>query len=1293
MSHTRRLMTSVRLLSLAVILAAPALAGPGTSNPYGGKRVLVIGIDGLRSDALQQSVLSGSTPNMAGLIANGTVTWNAYAGGDLNTSTQQPTISGPGWASILTGTWIDRHNVNGNATTAYDQPAVLGSYLVGQAPHFARLLKQSTPGAYVSSIVSWSWIEDYLVAAQPQWLDHHVKGIGSSYALRDADVATKAAAHLAAADPDVLFLHFDQVDGAGHANGFSTTVPSYMTAIANVDAHIGTVLAAINARPQIASEPWLVILTSDHGGNGSSHGGQSTEERTIPFIVSGGGVPIGVSQAAPGHVAVVPTLMRYLGAGISASWQFAQNAFVTGPTFTASNSPGGVVLNWTLPAAGIPGTTGFEIRRNGTPIATAPLSQSYFTDSSAPGGLSTYQLVFTGTAEAALPATIYVTGAGQFAWDDANPNNQWNTTDTNWSGSVAFADGSQALFSGNIGEIVTIQPVGVSPTQTTILGNGSYAFSGGPLGGTLTKGGTGILTLGSSNNLGGTTLNGGGIALGHPGALGNGALTVAATASTDTASAAMLSTVPLAASAVIPNPVALPADSTAANRTLYMNGQGNGSNTIELSGKISGGSSLTTLYLNNNQGGSFNPQFVLSNSANDFRASIRINRGGLRVVSDAALGNPSNTLTIDSNAGADLTFLNAMTFTRATSLVTSTDFDTGANAVTASGVISGGVTLTKNGSGTLTLTGSNSFSGPLNVASGSLVIGGAGTLGSGAHGTAVSIAAGTTLSHASSAAQTFSGVISGAGQITKPGSGALTLSGANTYSGGTSVSAGPNSTTTAAIRVGHNSALGTGALTLANIATFTALYNPNASQTLANAVALSSTAGLTTNLLAKNATTLQLDGAISGGSATSVLFINTDTGGGSTGLVKLTHPSNTFQGLIRINRGGLAITSDGALGNASNSIHLDIGTASQIGLRFDAPLSSARNVLLGSSKQVLDTNGNAVSLSGVISGAGQLFKSGGGSLTLSNNQTYSGITTVDTGSLMVNGSLGTSTSTVTVSAGATLGGTGSILRPVLVNGTLAPGSTSPGTLTLGNTLTLTGASRLAHRIADWNGAPGTGFDTLAANSIAITASTAARLVVTLDFTGVTGFSETNRSFPIASANSSPTGLTADNWTLQTSAFPGAGSWSLQPSGNALVATYTAVANPFVSWASAKGLSGPAAGFTADPDNDGLPNGIEFVLGSEPNPSTPGSNSVSSLPVASVSGNSLVFTFSRNDAAAAVPLSVEFASSPQGPWTTASDPLNSTISTQNGSPLDTITVTIPHGGAPNLFARLKVAASP
>lgn len=106
--------------------------------------------------------------------------------------------------------------------------------------------------------------------------------------------------------------------------------------------------------------------------------------------------------------------------------------------------------------------------------------------------------------------------------------------------------------------------------------------------------------------------------------------------------------------------------------------------------------------------------------------------------------------------------------------------------------------------------------------------------------------------------------------------------------------------------------------------------------------------------------------------------------------------------------------------------------------------------------------GTSTTFTGVINGASKLTKVGAGALTLTNANLHTGGTTVAAGTLLVTNATGSGsgTGTVTVSAAGTLGGTGGISGPVSVAGTLAPGANGIGSLTVGNTLNLTGITAI-----------------------------------------------------------------------------------------------------------------------------------------------------------------------------------------------------------------------------------------
>jgi autotransporter-associated beta strand protein len=127
-------------------------------------------------------------------------------------------------------------------------------------------------------------------------------------------------------------------------------------------------------------------------------------------------------------------------------------------------------------------------------------------------------------------------------------------------------------------------------------------------------------------------------------------------------------------------------------------------------------------------------------------------------------------------------------------------------------------------------------------------------------------------------------------------------------------------------------------------------------------------------------------------------------------------------------------------------------------------IEGAGTIALGSKNLAVGGNNLSTTFSGVLQdgGAASLFpgfgdsggsltKTGSGTLTLLGNNTYTGATTVDAGSLIVNGSIASSSLT-TVNNGGTLGGTGTVGNTqVNSGGTFAPGN-SPGTMTVAGNL-------------------------------------------------------------------------------------------------------------------------------------------------------------------------------------------------------------------------------------------------
>lgn len=292
----------VAALLAATHVAEPALSAGSPEAVHGisgetAPKVLVIGIDGLRPDALMRA----HTPNIDGLIANGAISLEARTG--------VVTVSGPGWSSFLTGVWAAKHEVTSNSFTRprYDR-----------YPHFFNRIKETRPDLVTASFVTWMPLDQYFINAD------NADFSGAFEYEADGDVRAVAAckAVLAGEDVDVVFHYFADVDVAGHEHGFHPRVEPYLAEIEEVDAQLGELLAAVRSRPTYADEDWLVLLSTDHGGTlDGSHGRDEPAHRRIPYIASGPSAVRGVIYPTPNIVDIPVAAMTHLGIEIDPAWQ------------------------------------------------------------------------------------------------------------------------------------------------------------------------------------------------------------------------------------------------------------------------------------------------------------------------------------------------------------------------------------------------------------------------------------------------------------------------------------------------------------------------------------------------------------------------------------------------------------------------------------------------------------------------------------------------------------------------------------------------------------------------------------------------------------------------------------------------------------------------------------------------------------------------------------------------------------------------------------------------------------
>ncbi|MDA9479904.1 autotransporter [Bradyrhizobium sp. CCBAU 65884] len=490
--------------------------------------------------------------------------------------------------------------------------------------------------------------------------------------------------------------------------------------------------------------------------------------------------------------------------------------------------------------------------------------------------------------------------------------------------------------------------------------------------------------------------------------------------------------------------------------------------TVNFDGSATAGSATITT----NNGATTN----FTGTSSGGSAKFITNAGGTVDISGLASGGT----TAGSIEGAGNYVLGANTLTTG-SLNTSTQVD---------GIISGTGGLTKVGTGTLTLAGTNTYAGATTISAGTLAISGFGSISSSSvvtvdttfdiSASAVPFNAITTLAGSSSGvvnmgsnglvitngSTEFAGVIQGTGGLEVFG-GTQTLSGVNSYSNATQIDAGATLALKGSGSIANSLYVGfAGAGATFDISQTTSgasvtrllSFGPN------GVVALGSKT-LTVTVGNSFGGVIQ-DGGIGGGTAGNLAI--------ASGALQQLYGINTYTGTTTIASGGeLDLIngggSDGSIATSSNVIANGVFDISALSTGTSIrSLSGSGAVNLGANTLTI-TNGNST-FAGVIDdgAAGGGLTLAGGTQTLTGINTYTGATAVNGGTLVVDGSI--LNSPVTVNAGGTLAGSGTIAGVGVNGGTLAPGSAaSPfGPMTISGSLTFTAASTYLVQVSSTN---------------------------------------------------------------------------------------------------------------------------------------------------------------------------------------------------------------------------------
>ena len=301
---------------LGLIVNYTATIKISASSKIASKHVLLVGIDGTREDAFKKAVKAINKDDkeyhlIYEMIKGGKQDYFIYAGGNSDRpETKQETSNAPGWATILTGVWADKHGINSNTD-------IEKNYHKKDIPTVFNDIKDAIPTAYTVSLAEWKDISTFA--------NFKVKGQDDAASVakdpdkdKNLDVTTKAIEELKRkSTPTFMLLNYDAVDKkARDSDGYDPEKSTYIDAIKTVLRDANKVLEEVqNLRD--SGQQWLVIFTTDHGGKGKESKGRSWQERQVFATYhdpkdkrySGGGE----INAFQGQTNITPTILDYFG--------------------------------------------------------------------------------------------------------------------------------------------------------------------------------------------------------------------------------------------------------------------------------------------------------------------------------------------------------------------------------------------------------------------------------------------------------------------------------------------------------------------------------------------------------------------------------------------------------------------------------------------------------------------------------------------------------------------------------------------------------------------------------------------------------------------------------------------------------------------------------------------------------------------------------------------------------------------------------------------------------------------
>jgi len=198
-----------------------------------------------------------------------------------------PTVTFPNFASMLSGAGPEQHGVTSNEWRP--DKFTIAPECRGEGGHFPTifgLLHEQRPTAKLGMFFDGGGFPFIVEEGVPDKIGT-AKGPDATLEL--------ALDYITAAKPLLVFLHVDLMDHAGHTEGWESS--AYDEALNHCDKLLGQLMARLKETQMLSTT--VVLISSDHGGVGKRHGGNSMTEIEIPWMLRGPGVAVGKELTVP----------------------------------------------------------------------------------------------------------------------------------------------------------------------------------------------------------------------------------------------------------------------------------------------------------------------------------------------------------------------------------------------------------------------------------------------------------------------------------------------------------------------------------------------------------------------------------------------------------------------------------------------------------------------------------------------------------------------------------------------------------------------------------------------------------------------------------------------------------------------------------------------------------------------------------------------------------------------------------------------------------------------------------